>query len=377
MTVSPENQPTQSHSGIEGYLLAVARGRPGLLPTLLRGLLAALAPVYCLGLEIYLLPYYLGVRKRHRLPCPVICIGNLTTGGTGKTPMTQMLCRQLHAAGKRVVVLNRGYDGKNEYGCAVVSDGEQVLLTALEAGDEAYLLASTLPGIPVVVGKDRRVTGTLAYERFRPDVIVLDDGMQFWQLHRDLDIVLLNACEPFDNGWTFPRGLLREPPSHLRRAGIVILTNAQRAGDTQVANVKRQVEKLAPNRPILTADLTPTGLRALTGKISYPISWLHGRKVAALSALGNPAGFEAMLEALGASLVARFRFRDHKQIREDELAQVFQEAHTAETEIIITTEKDAVKLDIKAANVSLLALQVEMQVAGKAELWRVVNRTLD
>ena len=101
---------------------------------------------------------------------------------------------------------------------------------AKEAGDEAHLLAKTLPGIPVVVGKDRRVTGKLAVEQFAPDVVVLDDGMQFWQLHRDLDIVLLNACEPFDNGWTFPRGLLREPPSHLKRARIIVLTNARSAG---------------------------------------------------------------------------------------------------------------------------------------------------
>jgi tetraacyldisaccharide 4'-kinase len=377
MANSPEPGLQDGHSGIESYLLAVARGRPGLVPSVLRGLLAALAPVYCFGLELYLLPYHLGIRKRRRLPCPVLCIGNLTTGGTGKTPMTQTVCRLLHAAGKRVVVLSRGYGGRNEYGCAVVSDGERLLLTAPEAGDEAYLLASTLTGIPVVVGKDRRVTGALAWERFQPEVIVLDDGMQFWQLHRDLDIVLLNACEPFDNGWTFPRGLLREPPSHLRRAGIVVLTNAQRAGNAQISAVTRQVAKLAPGVPIFTADLAPTGLHDLPGKMNCPVSWLQDRKIAALSALGNPAAFETMLETLGAILVGKFRFRDHKRISEDELARVCREGQTAGAEVIITTEKDAVKLNPEAATMRLLALQVEMHIAGEAGLWNVIESVLD
>ena len=127
-----------------------------------------------------------------------------------------------------------------------------------------YLLARTLPGVPVVVGKDRRVTGALAVGTFAPDILVLDDGMQFWQLHRDLDVVLLNACAPFDNGWTFPRGLLREPPSHLRRAGVVVLTNARRAGSAQIGSgAGAGGETIAPGRPIFTADLAPLSLRNL------------------------------------------------------------------------------------------------------------------
>ena len=376
MAVSPPSGLNDRHSRIESYLLAVARGRPGLVPILLRGLLTALAPLYCAGLELYLLPYRLGIRKRRRLPCPVLCIGNLTTGGTGKTPMTQAVCRLLQTQGRRVVVLSRGYGGQNEYGCAVVSDGESLLLNAQQSGDEAYLLASTLSGIPVVVGKDRRVTGALAWERFRPDAIVLDDGMQFWQLHRDLDIVLLNACEPFDNGWTFPRGLLREPPSHLRRAGIVVLTNAQRAGSTQIAAVRSRVAKLAPGCPIFTADLVPTGLRDMTGKMNCPLSWLQGRRVAALSALGNPAAFESMLETLGAGLAARFRFRDHKVIDDAALAQVCLEAQASGAEAVLTTEKDAVKLNASAATMPLLTLQVEMQIAGEPAFCNAVVKAM-
>jgi tetraacyldisaccharide 4'-kinase len=359
-------QTNRIKSNIENYLLSVARGRKGLLPGVLRGGLALLAPVYCIGLKTYLLPYHLGIRKRTRLPCPVICVGNLTTGGTGKTPLTQTLCRLLREQERRVVILSRGYGGEHEYGCAVVSDGRNILLTAGEAGDEAYLLAMTLPDVPVVVGKDRRVTGRLAVEQFRPDVIVLDDGLQFWQLHRDLDIVLLNACEPFDNGWTFPRGLLREPPSHLNRAGIVVLTRARQAGLAQIRSVRAQVERLAPHRPIFTADLSPTGLRALTGKTDYTLDWLNGKRVAALSALGNPASFESMLGELGGILAARFRFRDHQAITPAEVERVFIEACAAGAQAVIVTEKDAVKMAPGNTPLPLLALQAAMQVEEEA-----------
>ena len=361
------------NSELEQYLLEVYGGKRGLLPSLLRGGLGALAPVYCAGLKTYLLPYNVGLRKRTRLACPVICIGNLTTGGTGKTPMTQTLCRQLQARKQNIVVLSRGYGGANEYGCAVVSDGANVLLTADQAGDEAYLLAQTLTGVPVVVGKDRRVTGALAVERFAPDVIVLDDGMQFWQLHRDLDIVLLNAKAPFDNGWTFPRGLLREPPSHLRRAGIIILTNARLAGAAQLEQARRRVAQLAPQTPLFTADLVPDTLQSLDGSPPRPLEMLQGRPVIALSALGNPASFEAMLSGLGYNVVQTFRFRDHQRLSDANLADVFR-ASTRAGAAVVTTEKDAVKMMGRTGDAPIYALRVQMQVERQDEFMASVSR---
>ena len=361
-------------SDIETYLLDVSRGRRGLVPSLLRGGLGLLAPVYCAGLKTYLLPYKTGLRKQTRLDCPVVCVGNLTTGGTGKTPMTQTLCRSLQAQGRRVVILSRGYGGENEYGCGVVSDTHTVLLNARQAGDEAYLLARSLPGIPVVVGKDRRVTGALALRTFAPDILVLDDGMQFWQLHRDLDIVLLNACAPFDNGWTFPRGLLREPPSHLRRAGVIVLTNARRAGAEQTEAVRAKAEAIAPGRPIFTADLAPLSLRNLADGVVLPLDWLQGRPVTALSALGNPASFEEMLTGLGADLVTRFRFRDHQAITTADLTRLSKEAEAAGAQALLTTEKDAVKMTDWSGVLPLLALQVEMQIDREAEFLSIINK---
>ena len=386
-----------SGTRLENYLLEVSNGRTGLIPSLLRGGLGLLAPVYCVGLKTYLLPYNLGLRKRTRLDCLVLCVGNLTTGGTGKTPMTQTLCRLLQAQRKQVVVLSRGYGGANEYGCAVVSDSSNVYLNAETAGDEAFLLAVSLPGIPVVVGKDRRITGKIAMERFKPDVIVLDDGLQFWQLHRDLDIVLLNAYRPFDNGWTFPRGLLREPPSHLRRAGIVVLTNARKVPESQLEALQKRAAELAPAASVFTADLVPLGLRSLSesqadNKSFEPsvnqtvdasvhqfltVDWLKGKRVAALSALGNPLSFEETITASGGEIVKRFRFRDHQQLTGAMLSEIVTASRLAGAQALLTTEKDAVKMNLKSEQFPCYAFQVAMQVDHESELMAIVSKIME
>jgi tetraacyldisaccharide 4'-kinase len=360
----------------EAYALEVMRGKTGVVPMLLRGVLSVLSWVYNVGLEIYLLPYNVGIRKRTRLPCPVICVGNLTTGGTGKTPTTQTLCRLLQAQGRRVTVLNRGYGGQNEYGCAIVSDGKTVLLQAEQAGDEAFLLASTLPGVPVVVGKDRRITGKLAYEQFRPDVIVLDDGMQFWQLHRDLDIVLLNAAMPFDNGWTLPRGLLREPSHHLRRAGIVLLTHVARTESAVLTQTEAKAKQLAPNTPVFRGDLAPVELKSLTEGEACPTQWLEGRRIALLSAIGNPAGFASLLRALGAEIVREFVFRDHQAVTREEWESACREAQEAGAGGMVTTEKDAVKFPGADCDLPIFALSVRMQIENETQFVQKVLSVL-
>ena len=365
--------------GAETYLLGVIRGeRKGLLPTLLRFILMLLSYVYVAGLKLFLLPYALGIRKQTKLPCPVICVGNLTTGGTGKTPTTQTLCRLLIAQGKRVAILNRGYGGQNEYGCAIVSDGKTVLLTAEQAGDEAFLLASTLPGVPVVVGKDRRVTGKLAYEKFRPDVIVLDDGMQFWQLHKDVLIVLLNASQPFDNGYPFPRGLLREPITHLRRAGIILLTGTQHAKPETLAATREKAARLAPDTPIFEGNLAPTGLVSLTDDKAYSLDWLGDRQVSALSAIGNPAGFAARLTELGAKIIAQYTFRDHEAVGREEWETACRNAQEGSAEAVITTEKDAVKFPHSVDSpIPILSLAVRMQIDGEAEFFSATQSLIN
>ncbi|MBC8135678.1 MAG: tetraacyldisaccharide 4'-kinase, partial [Fibrella sp.] len=210
-------------------------GDSGVGAVLLRAVLTPLAWLHQFGLEAYLTPFRLGLRKRYRLPVPVVSIGNLSSGGTGKTPATAFVAGCLREAGKRVVILSRGHGGLAERGKdpVIVSEGDGKHLSPVVAGDEPVLLAGLLPDVPIIVCRDRRKSGQLAVERFAPEVILLDDGLQYWQLHRDLDIVLLDARRPFDNGFVLPRGLLREPPSHLSRAGLVILTRADRVTDRQ------------------------------------------------------------------------------------------------------------------------------------------------
>jgi len=382
------------------YLLSVIHGaRRGPDAALLRVTLAALAYLYVGGLKLYLLPYRLGLRKQAKLPCPVLSVGNLTVGGTGKTPMTQRISEFLAERGFKVCVLSRGYRGANERGTAVVSTFQRVELDAKAAGDEAYLLAKMLPGVPVVVGKDRRQGGTLAWKQFRPDVIVLDDGMQFYQLHRDLDIVLVDALRPFDNGWTLPRGLLREPPSHLRRAGCIVLTNAHKAlriadrhppsspsmrGDKRrvqtepehLNTLRQQIARCAPDVPAYTAQYEVRSLRALDDSVDRSPEWLAGRRVVSFCALGNPARFEEQLEQAGAALIHRVRFPDHHAPTMGELNAIIQEACAKQAEAIIVTEKDAVKLPPLGRPLPFYALVARLRVDDEAAFFAQILKVL-
>jgi tetraacyldisaccharide 4'-kinase len=345
----------------EEYLLSVIRGeRGGMRAFLLRGILSLLSCLYNAGLALFLLPYRLGIRKQARLSCPVISIGNLSVGGTGKTPMTQLLCEFLSRRGLKVCVLSRGYRGDKETGVAVVSGGKRTLLDAKTAGDEAVLLAGLLPGVPVVVGKDRRKSGRLAVERFSPDVIVLDDGMQFYQLHRDLEIVLLDAQRPFDNGWTFPRGLLREPPSHLRRAGCIVITNADRAESRALSALKKRVSRLAPRRPIYEARYETYAVRALDRSREHHPEWLKRRRVGALCALGNPQNFRTQLELEGAEVLHFTEFPDHHEPTLGELNDTITTACGLEAEAIIVSDKDAVKLPPLMRPIPFYSLRVRL-----------------
>lgn len=359
------------------YLVSVIRGeRGGPVAGLLRTILATLSYVYAAGLWLFFLPYRLGIRRRTRLDCPVISIGNLTVGGTGKTPMTQLVCEFLAARGMKPCVLSRGYRGENELGVAIVSTGLNVELDARAAGDEAHLLAKMLPGVPVVVGKDRRKSGALAIERFHPDALVLDDGMQYYWLHRDLEIVLLDALRPFDNGYAFPRGMLREPPSHLRRANVVVITNTDKATADQVESTRRRASELAPRVPVYTARYTPVSLRALDRSGEQRPEWLNGRRVASFCALGNPAAFEEQLRLAGAEVVHAVRMDDHHVPTMGDLDALIAEACAMGAEAVVVSEKDAVKLPPLGRPLSFYALVVRQQIEDEAAFFAQILRCI-
>lgn len=330
---------------VGGDLMDALSGRPCSLPS--RAIVAALTPLswlYVVGLEAYLLPYRIGWRRRHRLPCPVVSVGNLSSGGTGKTGLALTLVRALRSAGVDVCVLSRGYKGAHEGGVGVVSDREHVLLSPAEAGDEAFLLARALPGTPVVVGRDRRQTGDQAWERFRPQIVVLDDGMQYYQLHRDREITLLDANLPFGNGRTLPAGILREPPAHLRRSDWVVLSGMETENGSPNREVTERVKRNLGHSRILRGCYRGVGLRDMVGDERFELAMLAGRRVATICALGNPAQFERQVAHAGADVVHAVRYPDHYAPSEGEIREALDACMAAGAEAAIVSEKDAVKL---------------------------------
>jgi tetraacyldisaccharide 4'-kinase len=341
----------------------------------LRAMLTPLAWLHRVGLEGYLLPYRTGLRKRYELPVPVISIGNLTSGGTGKTPMAALVGQLLQNAGRRVVILSRGHGGSHEKepGAKIVSRGDgQVLLPPEVAGDEPVLLARLLPDVPVVVGRDRRVSGRLACEQLAPDVLLLDDGLQFWQLHRDLDIVLLDTVRPFDNGWVLPRGLLREPPAHLRRAGAAVLTRSDRATAEQLAVARSQVHRLAPEAVLLTAIHTPAGWLDRGGEV---LNSLPGKEYIAFSGIADGDAFVKSLEKQGLLLKTALNFADHHAYNKDGVLALIAADPSA---TFVTTEKDLVKVASlwPEDGPPLVALRVRLEIDDLEPLRRLLDTTL-
>lgn len=365
-------------SRLEAYALSVIAepGRPGLPASLLRGFLGGCAGLYDAGLEAYLAGEALGLRRRGRLPVPVISVGNLSVGGTGKTPMTQFLCRRLEAKRKRVAVLSRGHGGESR-AVRLVSDAQGcVFLNAGEAGDEPVLLAKTLPGVPILVGKDRRESGREALRRFALDALVLDDGFQFWQLARDLDVVLLDTRRPFDNGWALPRGLLREPKRHLARAGVIVATRSGGLLETERQALAEQVRRLAPDAPLYFADHRPVGLvptSDLSGPVQ-PLEMLKGARVFAVSAIAHPQSFVETLKRAGARIVGRRDWGDHHNFSPEQAKDVLDEAARAGAEAVVMTEKDAVKWPASgpSAEMPTYALRIEMALDDEETFMRYV-----
>ena len=346
----------------------------------MRGVLGGLAGLYDAGLEGYLFAERVGLRKRERLPITVISVGNLTVGGTGKTPMTQLLCRRLVSQGKRVAVLSRGHGGAGQSVRLVSESDGQVLLTAAEAGDEPVLLARTLPGVPVLVGKDRRLSGREALRQFDLDVLVLDDGFQFWQLDRDLDIVLLDARRPFDNGFPLPRGLLREPMRHLSRAQIVVITRSGQLTSPERTALAATVSTLAPNARLFFADHRAVGFVPADdlAKPLQSLSDLSKKCIAAVSAIAQPQSFiDTLARETDCVIVFQKAWADHQALTAAEASAVIQEAIQSGADALVMTEKDAVKWPFSPDTaLPLSALRMEMAVEDEAGLMDVIENFL-
>ncbi len=326
----------------------------------------------------------------HRLPCRVISVGNITLGGTGKTPMSIYLAQLLHAAGHRVAVVSRGYKGLSEKKGGIVSDGQRLLMAPSVAGDEPYLMARRLLscGIPVIVGQNRVRSGLLAIRRFHTEVVVLDDGFQHLRLQRDIDIVLLDAMNPFGNGYLLPRGTLREPPSALSRADICLLTRCpptvlERGASAPPGSLEVQA---AGNigRPIFAAAHTPFLQECLGGEWdNRPDDKPHmedraGEPVFAFSGLARNDAFQNTLRDMGFDLKGSLAFSDHHVYSRSEIEAIASRADRKDARWLVTTEKDRVKIDPDWIHtMPLLVVGIRMDLGARTKTFeRLVMQKL-
>ncbi len=318
---------------------------------------------------------------RHRifhdtpLGCLVVVVGNLTVGGTGKTPVVEMFARALRDRGRKVAILSRGYKSKapplwqrwwRDFSAAepepprVVSDGSTVLLDSEHAGDEPYMLARNLPGVVVLVDKDRVKAGAYAIKRFGCDTLVLDDGFQYLPLKGRLNLLLVDKTNPFGNGFLLPRGILREPIKHLRRASYVFLTKSNGVRDEELEKLIRANN---PAAEIIECAHRPQYLQRVGNGERLPLADLKGRRVGAFSGIATPESFERFLREGGAHVAHASRFLDHYRFTAEDLAEVFAAAQAAGAEYVVTTEKDAVRLaDDARFPLPLYYLRLEIEI---------------
>lgn len=340
---------------IRSYLYSVATDkRRGFVASLLKSFLLLLSILYGLGLRVVLFLYKCRILKTYKLDCKVISVGNITLGGTGKTPLVQMLAKALAEGGRKVAVLSRGY-----------------------GGDEPYVLTQNLPGIPVLVGKDRVKTANEAIDKIGVDTLILDDGFQYWRLMRDFDIVAIDTVNPFGNQRLLPRGTLREPIFGLKRSYIYLLTKVDMGRDN-LAGIKERLRGINPDALILESVHSPTRLYDIHRAKEIDLNDIRGQKVCLISGIADPDSFEKTVENLGARAVLRFRFPDHYRFREEDIGRIINSCLRSQVNTIITTEKDMVRMKgaiegyragkqeapISSYELQILVLYIQLKLIG-------------
>jgi len=285
--------------------------------------------------------YKRGILKSYSLPCRVISIGNITTGGTGKTPMVIYLAQLFKEKGMRTAILSRGYKGKSSKKIAVVSDGEQILLSVKDAGDEPTLLSKALPDVPIIIGRDRVLSGRYTIEHFSPEIVILDDGFQHLKLKRDADILLIDLYYGFGNGHLLPRGILREPLIHLNRAHLFLLT--KRADSKDVQAIENKIISFKPDAQIFFARYEIKSVTTLKEEKKIDGNHLKGKKVLALSGIANPHYFSYLLRQQGMSVIEEWRLPDHHCYTIKDARKLSE--YLSHIDFVVTTAKDSSKMD--------------------------------
>ncbi|MGL5964104.1 MAG: tetraacyldisaccharide 4'-kinase [Fusobacteriaceae bacterium] len=323
-------------------------------------------------MEILAFIYYLVTRIRNTLydkkilkireipDLEIFCVGNITVGGTGKTPAVQFFVKKLENMGKKVAVVSRGYKGKRKYDPLLVSDGVKIFSSPKESGDEPYIHALNLKS-PIIVSRDRYAGCKFAKKHFNVDAVVLDDGFQHRKLKRDRDIVLIDATNPFGWGALLPKGTLREDfKKAAARASEFIITKADLVSEREVEKIKRYLKK-QEKKPVSVAKHGVTSLCDSKGN-AKPLFWVAGKRVLLFSGLANPLNFEKTVISLNPEYIERIDFMDHHDFKEKDLEMVRKKAEQIKADFIITTEKDFVKFpkDLKFPNLYVLKIEFSM-----------------
>ncbi len=354
--------------------------RKGKLAALTRFVLFVLSKVFTLAVKTRQFLYKARILRDTTLGIQVIAVGNLTVGGTGKTPVVEKFARALQDRGRKVAILSRGYRSKppplskrlldrllfrrDSSPPRVVSDGKSLLLDSETAGDEPYMLASNLKDVVVLVDKDRVKCARYAIDKFGCDILLLDDGFQYWKLKGvRRDIVLIDCQQPFGNEHMLPRGTLREPPRHLERAYAIFITKS----DGETAGLRARIAKHNPKAPIIECVHHPLYFEDVFSGERRSIGFLKDKKVASLSGIALPESFEESLVKQGARLVYRRRFADHHRFTQQEILNCINRSKKRQADFIITTQKDAVRFPkIDRRDLPIYFMRVEIKILSGA-----------
>jgi tetraacyldisaccharide 4'-kinase len=366
---------------IETFVLEVIlEERRGTLAGTVRAFLYGCSKAFQVLVKARHFLYDFRILRDSTLGVQVIAIGNLTVGGTGKTPVVEKFARELRDQGRNVAILSRGYRSKptpihiwflnklllrdDTTPPRVVSDGRSLLLDSEMAGDEPYMLASNLKDVVVLVDKDRVKSGRYAIEKFGCDTLLLDDGFQYWKLRgRRQDIVLIDRQQPFGNERLLPRGTLREPPSHLARATTIFITKS----DGNTAALRRRIAQVNPTAGIIECIHHPLYLEDVFTGQRVGLELIKGHKVASLSGIAQPESFEQSLVTIGAELVYSKRFADHHRFSQQEMINAINRSKKRQAEAIITTQKDAVRFPkLDRRDLPIYFMRVEIKILSGA-----------
>jgi len=353
----PRSRSSNRFDRLEQFAVdVILERRWGFRAWVFRFFLLGLSGLYRLGVRWRLWWFETRLGSVHSLGCLVVSVGNLTVGGTGKTPVVELFARELTRRGRKVAVLSRGYKSQpppfpqelldrfrpldQRHPPRVVSDGRSLLLDSEMAGDEPFMLASNLKDVLVLVDKDRVKSGLHAIRKFGCDTLLLDDGLQFLRLKERLDIVLVDSESPFANRYLLPRGLLREPPEQLRRASIIFITKCD---GRDLTELRAELRRYNHHAEFVECAHKPLHLEEIFTHEVVPLSFLKDLRIGMISGIAKPESFEEGLKKLGVELIYSRRFADHHRFSESEIAKMFERSKARGARAVITTEKDSVR----------------------------------